>query len=282
MESQGSVFFLSENEIIIRTYQCTKLRRLFKKPTNGYLTITNKRIVYHCIGNNISGSNSILSEMPIEDAAGISTSIIKNFNWLLLIIFSIFLFLITGLLTNILPQFLTGWIISILLIIPYCIVFLFEKEILNKDIKERAIQQLKDSSINGLIQNKENGSFMAIYQTMFVVGLIFLSWNIGMRTELFNNARIFSYVIVFCSYLIIYFLLIGRQRGFFLHVSSKTAKGTGINISANLVNGGLLTGIPQPAEDAEKVIHELGAIITDIQQMGDLSIEKWKRVNDYA
>jgi hypothetical protein len=56
MESQGSVFFLSENEIIIRTYQCTKLRRLFKKPTNGYLTITNKRIVYHCIGNNISGS----------------------------------------------------------------------------------------------------------------------------------------------------------------------------------------------------------------------------------
>jgi hypothetical protein len=83
-------------------------------------------------------------------------------------------------------------------------------------------------------------------------------------------------------YLIIYFFIDWSPKGIFPACIIKNSQRYRINISANLVNGGLLTGIPQPAEDAEKVIHELGAIITDIQQMGDLSIEKWKRVNDYA
>lgn len=277
MESINPSIFLSENEKTVRTYRCTKLRRFLASPSIGYLTITNKRLIYHSVGKTIMGSNSILAEMPLEDAAGISTSIGKNFNWLLLIIFCAILFFGTGLLANLLPQFLTGWVISILLILPYGIAFLFEKEILNKDIKERAIQQLHDSSISGLIQKKEASYFLGIFQTLFVVGLVLLSWNIGMRTALLGDAPLISYIVIFGSYLLIYFMLIGRQRGFFLQVSSKTAKGTGINISANLLNGGFLTGAPQPADDAELAVNELGAILTDIQQMGEIGVQKWSK-----
>jgi hypothetical protein len=277
MESINPSIFLSENEKTVRTYRCTKLRRFLAPPNIGYLTITNKRLIYHSVGKTIMGSNSILAEMPVEDAAGISTSIGKNFNWLLLIIFFAILFFGTKILTILLPQFLTGWVLSILLVIPYCIALLFEKEILNKDIKERAVQQLQNSSISGFIQKKDSSFFMGIFQTLFVVGLVFLSWNIGMRTDLVYNALLISYIVIFGSYLLIYFMLFGRQRGFFLQVSSKTAKGTGINISANLLNGGFLTGAPLPAEDAELVVYELGAILTDIQQMGEIGVQKWNK-----
>lgn len=277
MNSINSSISLSEDEKIVRDFRCTKLRRFLFPSSIGYLSVTNKRLIYHCEGKTITGTNVILAEMPLEDAAGISTSIGKGFNWLILIVFCVILYFATGLLVNVLPNFLTGWVISSLLILPYSLAFLFEKEILNKEIKDKALQQLQNSAVGEFIKKKDSNYFLGIFQILFVIGLVFLSWNIGMRTDLKYNAVFVSYVVIFGSYLLIYFILIGQQKGFYLEVNSRTSVGTGINISTNLLNGGLLTGVPQPAEDAEIVVNELGAIVTDIQQMGDLGVEKWKQ-----
>lgn len=70
---------LSENEIKIKTYHCTTL----KKPRGeGYITVTNKRIVFHGYG----GSSKLTSEVHIETVTGISTYFGRGLNILFLIL----------------------------------------------------------------------------------------------------------------------------------------------------------------------------------------------------
>jgi hypothetical protein len=57
---------LSENEMKIKTYHCSTLKR---PSGDGYLTVTNKRVVFHGYG----ASSRFVSEVPIETVAGIST-----------------------------------------------------------------------------------------------------------------------------------------------------------------------------------------------------------------
>lgn len=275
---------LSENEQIIRTYQCTKLRKFLSSPTIGYLSITNKRIVYHSEGKSINGSSSIISEMPLEDVAGISTSLGISFNWIIFLLVSIVLFLGSSLLEEILPRFLTGWVVSILLVLPYFIGFLFEKNILNKDLREQAIKKLEESSINSAIKQKDSAFYMGVFQILFYIGLAFLSWNLAFRTDLLYQAPTLGYIILLGAYFLIYILFFGRIRSFSLRITSRTAKGTGIYIPGNFLAGIFRgnTAASQsmsagPDKDAEVVVKELGALITDIQLMGDLGIQKWEQ-----
>jgi hypothetical protein len=56
---------LSENEVQIKTYHCTTL----KKPSGeGYIAVTNKRVIFYGYGT----SSKLVSEVPIETVSGIS------------------------------------------------------------------------------------------------------------------------------------------------------------------------------------------------------------------
>ena len=125
MESNPLTATLSENEQVVRTYQCTSLRQLFMKPSIGYLTITNKRVVYHSENNNLSSRNAIISEIPINDVGGISTFIGQSFNFLYFLLFSVVMYVVTIFATSILPEWMTGWVVSIILVLPYLVGFLF-------------------------------------------------------------------------------------------------------------------------------------------------------------
>ena len=71
-DSSGSVNLvsLSESEILVKMYHCTTLKR---PSIEGYLTITNKRVVFHGHGFSGGGKNRLVSEFPIEDVSGISS-----------------------------------------------------------------------------------------------------------------------------------------------------------------------------------------------------------------
>jgi len=85
-------------------------------------------------------------------------------------------------------------------------------------------------------------------------------------------------------YFFIYRMFFGTNRTFSLQIASKTSQGKGITIRG--ANGISLfrkddtpgsTIIAKPAEDAELIARDLGALIMDIQQLGDLGIQKWKK-----
>jgi len=85
--SYGNFVKLSENEVRIKTYHCTTL----KKPKGeGYITITNKRVVFHGYGNSSTGSSKLVSDVPIETVSGIRTYYGTGLNILALIFGIIF------------------------------------------------------------------------------------------------------------------------------------------------------------------------------------------------
>lgn len=61
---------LSNNETIVKTYHCTSLRR---PSGEGYLTITNKRVVFQGQGSSGGGKSKLMSEVPIEHVSGVSS-----------------------------------------------------------------------------------------------------------------------------------------------------------------------------------------------------------------
>jgi hypothetical protein len=61
---------MSQNEIHVKTYHCTTLQR---PSGEGYLTVTNKRVVFHGYGSSAGGKSKLVSEVPIEHVSGISS-----------------------------------------------------------------------------------------------------------------------------------------------------------------------------------------------------------------
>ncbi|GIM30335.1 hypothetical protein CPJCM30710_30010 [Clostridium polyendosporum] len=73
----GSFVALGDNEIRVKTYHCTTM----KKPQGeGYLTVTNKRVIFHGYGKFGGGRSRIVSEVPIESVSGIGFYYGKGLN----------------------------------------------------------------------------------------------------------------------------------------------------------------------------------------------------------
>lgn len=275
---------LSDNEHIVRTYQCTKLRPLLGKPSIGYLSITNKRLVYHSESKSVGTNNAIISEIPLNDVGGISTFIGQSFNLLKFLLLSGAFYYGTILVTNLLPEFLTGWIFSLILVIPYVIGLLFEKNIINKEIGERVLKNLEGTSIDSVLKKKDSSFYMPIFKILFLFGMAFLAWNLVNEPALARQGGLFRYVILLGIYFLIYMLTFGRSRSFGLMVNSRTSSSSGLRIQGSsflaLFNKNTNPGESinaDPAEDAETIARDLGALVLDIQQLGDLGIQKWSQ-----
>lgn len=61
---------LSEGEVKVKIYHCTTLKR---PQGEGYVTITNKRVIFHAFGKSGGGSSKLVSEVPIETISGVRT-----------------------------------------------------------------------------------------------------------------------------------------------------------------------------------------------------------------
>ena len=282
MDTQSLTFTFSEGERVVRTFECTRLHRLFAADAIGYLTVTSQRVLYHSQAKSKTGESRILSEMPLEDVAGINTSVSASFNWLMFIGLAIVLYVANGLLFRILPDFLTHWVVALLLLIPYGLVFLFERQILNPELRRQFLDNLKEVPGSNFVQNQQPGFFNTIFRVLFYVGLDLLAWNIAQSNQLLYEMPIVSGLIILGMDLVIFLLIFGRMKTFTMQISSKTAKDSGITIEGNPILrllGGDRTAAQTlqagPGLDAEKVVRELGAMITDVKQLGEMGIQKW-------
>ena len=284
MESQELVFELSaDDEEVVRTYKCTTLKRWFVPPTIGYLTVTNKRLVFHSSGKSLTGKSLMISEMPLDDVAGLGTYEGLSINWFSLLLFSLFAFFISQIIFAALPSFLTSYWMVALLIIPYAFLWLLNSNILNDQLKE-SIQEPLENLLPDRFKDDQNlGTYLHYARIPLYLGLAILGWRLAFTTNFGLGTPIIAGIISFAFYVYIFMDFFGRRNSFSLEIGSKSMKEAGIFIpgdSLQILPGRNTTALQglggSPAEDSSQVIRELGALLMDIQQLGDLGIEKWK------
>jgi len=280
-ERKDLFFQLSEpDEHVVRTYECTRLRKLFSPEAVGYLTITNKRVVFHSQAKSITGQSQLINEMPLEDVAGIRSYLGVSISWIQFALVALAMHLGASVVSTILPTFFTGWIFALILMLPYILVFLLTGNLLNQEVKDRVFRLADEAFPDGIDFRKAVENFRPYGRVLFYAGLVLLAWT-------FINSPSFPVLLRFPLLLVLYFVVylfvFGRHHVFSLAIGSRTMKGTGINIPGDSFRALFLrqntaaeTINAAPAVDAEQVTRELGALLMDINQLGDLGIEKWR------
>lgn len=260
----------SEDEHSVRTYFCTHYKSwLLSLEAKGFLGITNKRVIFQATGSSNVGKSVIQSEVPIADVSGISSykGYYFSFGHLLgaLFVSAAAGGLISSLLT--LLGFSSdnttfnvfSWIIAIVTI---CASFLISKKTIFRPILAGiATAVLSILGSGSIIRNLNPFSGQSSSG-----GWIFI---LAVASS-----------IVFFVFLVIY----AKRPTFSLSICSKGGSSTPISISG--VSGiGIFSSSAgkalnaEPADEAESMLKELGAIIMDIQTLGDIGISKWKNLD---
>lgn len=290
MNIKESEFYLSDNEQIVRNYECTKRFRLLGPAVIGYLTITNKRIVYHCQARELTGSSAIVSEVALDDFSGLKTSISSSFNWLFFLIFCVIMYFVTTLVFRITSLILPGWLAGILLALPYLIALLFERNIFSQEFRQQFLQAIYQLPGGDALQRRDRTYYMNLFRLLFWIGVALLSWSL-LQSTAFIQFSMLTFLILAGVYYYIFRTIFGSIKSFNLVISSRSPKNAGITIPGHPL--GLLLGgdaavqsiYAGPGRDAEQIVSELGAILTDIRHLGDIGIQKWARAsipNEYS
>lgn len=265
----------AEGETTVRTYYCTYYKsRLLGLTASGYLSATNRRLIFHAQGESSAGTSVIQSEVPIADVSGISSYKGTYFNFgslLLALLVSVF---VSGLISSILPALL-----ALLGLRDY-----------NTYLALEWILGITASIVSFFIPNKSiwRSIFAATGAAVFTV-IGGLSAVTGLFGGLFGNlfgrmsgGSVIALLLAFAMviYTLACVLWYARRPTFTLAVNSKGGSSTPINISGatgiglfDVAAGKALTA--EPAEDAEPMLKELGALVLDIQTLGDYGITKW-------
>lgn len=270
------------DEKVVRSYKCIIVKRWFVPPTTGRLTVTNKRVVFHSTGRSIGGDSVLISEMPMDDVAGLRVYEGLSINWILVAILTFSAYFFTQSFVALLPRFLVSFGFAILLMLPAASVWLLRSKVLSSEFK----RQILSSPIGILVDGPDDEAgiegFASYARIPFYLGLAILGWRLAFESALGLGASAASQLILLVVYFYFFLDLTGRKRSFTLAIASRTMKDTGIFIPGNsfsFLPGRETTALQgvsaQPAEDAGLVIQELGALILDMQQLGDLGVEKW-------
>lgn len=283
MQPQDLIFQLcSQDEQIVRSYECTRLKRFLSPATIGHLTITNKRVVFHSTGKSITGKSLLISEMPLEDTAGVMAYNGLSINWLVFILVMAGLFVVSYLLSGFLPRFFFSWGLGIVLMLPFGVWWFWTSNLLNPELRERVSQSL-DQTLGEKVQfHRQPDRIKPYLQILFHIGLAMFTWDIVFRTRLLGDLNFLGYLVLLAVYLWIFITYFGRSRSFSLMIASKTMKSSGIYLPGDSISllptrdmTALQSMSASPAADAEKVARELGALLLDIRQLGDAGIQKW-------
>jgi hypothetical protein len=252
----------ADGEQSVRTYCCTYYKsKLLGIKTNGYLGVTNKRVIFQALGSSVSGKSVIQSEVPVADVSGISSfkGIYFSLMSLLGAFFAtaIFVSLTVGLITTIRMAVdsynafkVIAWIVAIAALIGSF--FLPVKSIWRP-----------------ILAGVSAGAFFSLNVSLF----FYIGFGRSPDFTIFLAAIALIYALL-CVY------WYSRRSTFSLSINSKGGSSTPISISS--ASGlGLFTVSAgkslnaEPAEDAESMLKELGALILDIQMLGDYGISKW-------
>lgn len=246
----------NEGEIPVKQYEVATLQnRILGIPYTkavGRMQVTNKRVIFRAPGRCLAGRTTLQHEFAIDELAGVEARREYMFN---------FWDLVIGLLITIIG----GSIISAL--IPIC----------SFGIDAIAIILTLSLGVAGCIP-----FFMVKKKWLLKLlclggsSLPMLSCG-GFISFLGSISLIFALFTLFIYAIKPNLVLLIKTKSASEAINIKRKKGT-----SGLFGGGKEeehTGYTEviPAEDTERCIREINAIISDIQKLGDFAIEKWKK-----
>lgn len=256
----------AEGEMGVRAYHCTYYRsRLLGLKASGYLEVTNKRVIFQAQGSSSAGQSIIQSEVPIADVSGISSykgtffSLGHLLGGLLVSAFAYILMptilTLLGTVINMDYDTYVGMIWVLTLIFFAASFFLPYKSIWRCVLAAAA-----------------TGSLMAMTTRSIFRSFLSFGNNIGWEMLV---------ILILLIYTLFCIINYSRRPTFSLSIGSKGGSSTPINISGatgfgifDIAAGKALTA--EPAEQAEPMLKQLGAVVLDIQTLGDFGINKWK------
>ncbi len=266
----------NEGETPIKQYKVATLRnRILGIPYSkaiGRMQVTNKRVIFRAPGRCLAGRTTLQHEFAIDELAGIEARREYVFNLWDLLIGYIVAFIGGSIVTSVinalcsaLPQDMMIGVITVLSLlvgVAGCIPFFMLKK----------KWMLKLLCLGGsLLSLFTNGSLAVSTGERFDDVLTMLSGYV------LNFLGVITLIITLFA-LIIYAI----KPNLVLLVKTKSAS-EAISIKRKKVTlfGGKdeeNTGYTEiiPAEDTERCIREINAMISDIQKLGDFGIEKWK------
>ena len=249
----------ADGERSVRTYCCTYYKsKLLGFETNGYLGVTNKRVIFQAVSDSVSGKNVIQSEVPIADVSGINS--FKG------IYFSLLSLLDALIVTGALGVVFFGLLTTIAMSIDSYTTF-------------QVIAWI--AAVGAMI-----GSFFVSVKSIWrpVLAGICVSSFFSLSSGFFGFGGSPEFTLILAGFALLYTLTCmywyARRPIFSLNISSKGGSSTPIEISSGssmrllTISAGRSLNA-EPAKDAEQMLKELGAVILDIQTMGDYGIEKW-------
>lgn len=259
----------AEGEISVRTYACTYYRsKILGFTTQGYLAVTNKRVIFQAISKLRNGYNLIQSEVPISSVAGINS--FKGFYFslprlLLLLLLSFLVNTLTiALMTSLsftlqsyTAYMIIGWLLAILGVAGS----LFLKsgstgQVLAASLGLGALLAMAGSESLMDLGRMFSRRGLSIY-ALLAIALVFYIFYLAIR----NSRRpTFSLAIQATG--------AGTPA---IQIASATGLGR-LNISASRSLNA------EPGTDSNQMLFELGAVIMDIQMLGDYGINKWRQI----
>lgn len=194
-----------EGEVSVKSYLCTHFdSKLFGIKADGFLEVTNKRLLFLATGKSIGGTSAIQSEVAIGDVSEIKIYRGTTFN---------------------LPLFITGLVISL--------------------------------AIAAAIKTALSSIF---YNSPFLTSVV---------------------VLTLLGYAIYRVYYASKKKAFSMLINTKGGNGNVVYIAGLSPFGGgngaaarALTA--EPARDSDLLMREIGALVLDIQNLGDNAIEKWQ------
>jgi len=279
----GKYLSPAEGEVVVRTYHCTNLSPVFALiglKTDGYLTVTNKRVVYFAEGSSVygaAGNSKRYDEVPLADVANISLSRGTRFS---------FLRLLCGLLFGQIPAGIITLILSGVLSVlggadsgsnPYLLRFgVFLQLSVATLLVFRSLSIPRESVVRFMLAASGLSLVLSVPALALAQGS-----GVKLLPSIYQSAMTILSIPLVCYWLWCLYWFIRREY-LTMAIRSKTnwppsirIAGVSwwgrINVAADLAYG------MAPAIDADAMFKELGAMVTDIQTLGDHGIKKWSQ-----
>lgn len=251
-----------EEEVPIKQYDVGRVRRRLDFSW-GYsrIQVTNKRIIQRTVGRSIIGKDMQYQEFAIDDIAGLSFNKGKQFA-----LGDFFLWLILSAIVGAIGAGLGA---------------LFEGS--EAGIVIGAIFAVLAIGCWAYIRFGQRKSSNVLFAFLFAfpVGMA-ITTNIEFIAWWDSYAVIPAILSWICAiFYLVYLVRSSLLPSISLLVKTRVYASEGASVSAGLrITKFKISAIILPGSDTENALREIGAIITDVQKLGDYAIDKWKAKTD--
>jgi hypothetical protein len=281
-----------DGEKVVRSYHATTLSSglpVFRDAVEGFLAVTNARVIFHAYDAKKPGESRLLSEVPIKEVCGISSFKGRQWSvvalgvaavstlvvsWIAGIAFTVVLGVFQSVVTSSPSQIVVDgglFVLHLLALALVAFVVVRGFRINTKDLSKALLIGMCPTllTIGALLSSASTSNpFGFRSQNIFTV----------LGTALSALSALLGFVLVL--YTLYCLFMYARRPVFVLSINAKNAASAVIAITGGPTisfgaRGALGALVAEPAKDANRMLSELGALITDVQNLGTEGIAKW-------